>query len=153
MNEIIPFELPVKVSDIENLAINFVERVKESGQDPVKMMVNLKQVDEYVKHIKKYLKSYAVDYANKRQVDSCQGAKIELRSPATYDYTNCQDPIWNYFVEEIKRLDELKKSRENFLKYVTKPTEQIDEETGDIFTVNPPLVSREETLYITLLKK
>jgi len=147
-------DLPQKVSEIDTLALNFVEVIKEEGIiDPVKVMVQVKQIDTYLESIKKYLKSYAVDTISKRQTTDCLGAKLEIRSPGKYDFTNCGDPVWNSYQEQIAELDALRKARELYLKSIKTKDEYFDEETGELVTINPPTATYLETLYITLPKK
>ena len=145
-------ELPMRTSDIDTAALNFAHHVMEDG-DPIKVMVQLKQIETYTDSVKKYLKSLAADIAQRRQVDSVLGAKIEVRSPAKYDYSNCNDPIWNYCKAQIEDLETLKKGREMYLKSIKNQTSYVDTETGEEFTIVPPMATYQETIYITLPKK
>ena len=144
--------LPVKVSDIDNMAHRFVEAVKEEG-DPIQVMVQIKQIDTYLESIKKYLKGSALDNLSRRPSDECMGAKLEVRTPAKYDYTNCGDPVWNDYQAQIAELDILRKGRELYLKSIKTQDTYLNEETGELVTIYPPIASYNETLYITLPKK
>lgn len=145
-------DLPVRTSDIDNIAFNFVEAIKEEG-DPVKVMVQIKQMDTYLESIKKYLKSYAVDTICRSQETDYKGAKLEIRSPQKYDFTNCNDPVWKGYQSQIAELEIMRKGREMYLKSLKKKDTYLNEETGELVEIYPPTVTANETLYITLPKK
>jgi hypothetical protein len=67
-----------------------------------------------------------------------------------YDFS--QTDIWNGIEYEIERLKADQKAIETQLKGLTKPTKILDEETGEITVMNPPIKSSKTTVEITLSK-
>jgi hypothetical protein len=56
-----------------------------------------------------------------------------------YDYSNCNHPDWINYSKQIEDYSKAKKSIEDTLKTIKDPITLVDEQTGDIITVNPPI--------------
>lgn len=70
------------------------------------------------------------------------GVKIvEAMTGVKYDFSSCSDVVWNELNAEIERLKDKIKERETFLKSVTKKMIIVDEDTGDIIEIHPPVKS------------
>ena len=66
-----------------------------------------------------------------------------------YDFTNCNDPEWNRLTEVIDGFTKEQKAREKFLRTLTKPLTTVDEQTGEVVTINPPIKTSTTTYAIT----
>jgi len=67
-----------------------------------------------------------------------------------YDYTNCNDPLWNDLKEQADLLDKEIKDRERFLKTIPPSGLTItDHRTGEIVTIRPALKTSTTTPVIT----
>jgi len=67
-----------------------------------------------------------------------------------YDFTNCNDNVWDDLNATVERGKELLKERETFLKSITKKLTVVDEETGDISEINPPIKSGKMGFTLTI---
>lgn len=90
---------------------------------------------------------------------SAYGTKFSLTEAGTkYDYDVCEDPLWEYYDAEAKRIDKLKKAREKFLQSLSGPNpigNVMIPETGEIFEnveVYPPSKTSTSTYKTELLK-
>ncbi|MCR9066769.1 MAG: hypothetical protein NXI00_22555, partial [Cytophagales bacterium] len=72
-------------------------------------------------------------------LDHAFGVKMTKSQSTRYDYSGCQDPELNDLTKELAILTEKIKARESFLKGLKKPLTVIDEETGDISKIFPPV--------------
>jgi hypothetical protein len=85
------------------------------------------------------------------------GTKLELAETAvSYAFDACKDPLWDFYDQEIKKMDKLKKNREKFLKTITKeyPAGNIlIPETGELHenvTLYPPIKTSTSSFKQTL---
>lgn len=60
---------------------------------------------------------------------------------AKYDFSNCNHPKWIELSQKESELKEQKKVIETTLKTIKAPMTIVDDETGDIISVNPPIKS------------
>ena len=66
-----------------------------------------------------------------------------------YDYSGCNDPIYNSNLGVLEIAKESIKERENFLKCLKQPMTFVNDETGEIVTLNPPKKSSTTTVKVT----
>jgi hypothetical protein len=70
------------------------------------------------------------------------GYKFAKKEAGTkYDFTNCNHPRLADLSVKEKEINKEKKDIEALLKTLKNPTTIVDEETGDIVTINPPIKS------------
>ena len=67
-----------------------------------------------------------------------------------YDYSNTS--LWVLHNQKITELKEESKSIEAQLKSMTKKTTQVDDETGEIFELYPPIKTSKTSIEITIPK-
>jgi len=56
-----------------------------------------------------------------------------------YDFSNCNYPEYDKFVERKREIEEQIKKIEGTLKSITDPIDVVNSETGEVMTVNPPI--------------
>jgi len=79
------------------------------------------------------------------------GAKFSIREVGvSYDYTECQDPTWDFLNEQMDKLKEKMEEREKFLKSLRKSETMVNDETGEVYTIYPP-VKKSKTGYAVSL--
>jgi hypothetical protein len=92
---------------------------------------------EYAKHGQKTLKWNGADI-------------VEKETGTRYDYSGCSDAK----LVELKQAEtlaaEARKDREAFLKTLKEPVTLVDESTGAIETVNPPVKMSKTSICVTL---
>jgi hypothetical protein len=66
-----------------------------------------------------------------------------------YDYSDCNDIEYNTLTTQIEALKSTLKERETFLKAIKQPMQMIDENSGEVYTINPPKKSSTTTLKVT----
>jgi hypothetical protein len=70
------------------------------------------------------------------------GYKFAKKEAGTkYDFSNCNHPRLTDLSVKEKEINKEKKDIEALLKVLKNPTTIVDEETGDIVTINPPIKS------------
>ena len=95
---------------------------------------------------------------NKKDYTTSKGTKFSLAETGTkYDYSTCNDPLYNHLSAKKKALDEEIKARETFLKSIKDflIISIPDPETGELLeniTVTPPNKTSNSSYKVTLLK-
>lgn len=133
--------LPDTNSQVKTFSEMIINEVKSGNVDPLKLKAQLKFIEKSFELIDKGIREHYLDEASKYGKNfELHGFKItysENISPK-YDYSECNDPVWNDLNEMIKKLSEQKKDRETFLKSVQGHVEVPDQETGEMAVVIAP---------------
>lgn len=126
-------------SDITEKAQAVVFAVADGVADPVKEYLKVKKALEFFTQAEKNLKPYF----NEQQLNKgekyfgCEVVEKELG--VKYDYTACNDPEWDALNARMIALKAELDAREKFLKGITKPLNSFDDNSGEVFTINPPV--------------
>lgn len=79
------------------------------------------------------------------------GVKVtEGMTGVKYDYSSCCDPEWDELNIAADRATKALKEREKFLQAVTKDIEIVDTDSGETFTIHPPIKSGKMGLTLTV---
>lgn len=115
-----------------------VDLAKENAQaiidnekyDLLKVYVELKRYETYLKELIQCLKSPALDKASKKGAKSFDynEAKVSISTRTKWDFS--VDNKWIELDNQIKQLTQAKKEREKYLKENNKVRTIIDKETG-----------------------
>ena len=154
MNELIPLKdlkNPLSKKQIEFLGEqtgkSFIEAAKE---DPLKARIFIKRVqiflDSFDKEIQAAALSEAEKYGSETEIDGSKIIIIELGTK--YDYLN--DSAWLELNKKVSEFDLLRKEREKLLKAIKGSMTEIDEETGEIRKIFPPLKTSTIGIKITI---
>jgi hypothetical protein len=142
----------LRKTEIFELAIKSVDNVLEEG-NVFKVAEAIAAMEEFVKAVRKderyidFLREELIK--NNGRLYTNSGAKIEVCEAAvTYDYSH--DATWRMIDEEIKMLQEHKKSREEILRKIAPGRMAVDSETGEVW--EGPLKTSKSTYRITLAK-
>jgi len=124
--------------------------------DPLQVEIGVKGVEEAVKAIRKDYEvrdavMSALSMYNEKTVELIGAQVTKKNMPARYDFSGCGDPQYDRLNEQMQRLKEQLKDRENFLKTI-KGTEVItDKETGETVEVREPVKTQGETYAIKFI--
>jgi hypothetical protein len=142
-------QVVVSKKDIETFSCQLIEAVKEGHVNPLELKASFKAIEQIIEVVNEKTKAYqlteAAKYSEKKF--TAFGVEIEKAEVGTkYDYSVCGDPIYNHrlkIFEEAKiQLDE----RATFLKALKEPLTLVDDESGEVATVKPPLKKSQEGL-------
>jgi len=127
-------------AEAQLLANDFMEAVENGEIDVLALAVRVDWLITMAEHLKGKMKEKVLSAVEKYGKTSCvvQKATFKIKEVGTkWDYTS--DAQWNKLNDEMLVLKEKMKEREAFLKTVTKKMEIVDEETGDIEKIVPPI--------------
>lgn len=140
-------------SAIATIAANMEEAIKEGFIDPLDVLISAKKGVEIYKAIEAKIRPLAESEARVSKGESLTKYYAEITQAETgvkYDYSSCGDKIWSDLNEKATEITKELKEREKFLQGVNKEQGCFDPETGESWTVKPPIRSGKMGLKITL---
>jgi hypothetical protein len=139
-------------NQIRKMASVSVDKLLDEG-NVIEVAEALAAMEEFVKAVRKderyidFLREELIK--NNGRLYTNSGAKIEVCEAAiAYDYS--RDATWRMLDEEIKMLQDQKKSREEILRRIAPGRIAVDPETGEVW--EGPLKTSKSTYRITLAK-
>ncbi len=145
--------LPSTKDEIQNFSIKIISELESGMINPLDLLKQIKCFEKVIEQTKDTLSKMAREEAEKYGTKNFEfkGVKIELAEVGTkYDYSHCNDFVMAKVSEDLAKLNETKKQRETFLKSLKEPISLIDEESGDVFQILPPVKSSSSSLKITI---
>ena len=124
--------------------------------DPLRVEIGVKGVEEAVKAVRrdKAVRDTvmnSIDTYNEKTFEF-SGVQVQKKNtPARYDFTVCNDPIWERQQKELTDLKEAITKRETFLKGISGSEHITDPSTGEIIEVKEPVKTQGETFAIKFL--
>jgi hypothetical protein len=155
MNELQLSNWQPNKSEIERVANEMVQGIIDGNVQTEKALLTIRAIRMAMESAEDKIKDQVIDELHRRGKEGFDlfGAKVALKELGVkYDYTNCIDHVWNDLDAEIKRLTELKKERETFLKTLTKTITLVDDATGEITQVSPPIRQSTTSYTVTFAK-
>ena len=153
MNELTVNKIPASKEEQAVLSSAMINSVLDGEIDPIKAVVQAKSL---VETLTLFLKDKGVNDLVLREVEkygkqtSKDGATIAIKEVGSkWDYSECGDPIYNRLSSQKAEIEEKLKEREGLLKAAREPRTEVDEETGEVYTVNPPSKSSTTSYAIT----
>lgn len=130
-----------------------VTEVKNGNVSALRLKMLCKTMDLISEKIDKETRQEQINEASKygdRPFDF-QGAELHLTSVKTeYDYTQSGDPELERIDLQIKELTKKRKDREAFLKSLTNSEVIVDQSTGELVTIKPPLKRQTDGVKVTI---
>lgn len=138
---------------LNQFAETVIQSVKDGNENPLKIHALIKKqefaLEQIKKGIKEEVKTEASKYGEKPFMFA--GAECHLTSVKTeYDYSVCNDKELNNLNKQIETLKKQLKQREEMLKSLGNPIQLLDGETGEVYTVYPPMKKTETGAKVSL---
>jgi hypothetical protein len=147
--------LPATPQEIAEFSRQIIDDLNQGEIEPLKFKIFLKGLETVMDNVKPVLDELAREEAEKYGTKSFElmGAMIELREVGTkYDYTNCGYSRLQHVTTEMESWAAQKKEAEKFLQSLKGSMTVVNELTGEIETVHPPVKSSKSAMAITLPK-
>ena len=153
LDKLAPF---AESKQVRSLMVDEILDLIDSGNaDPLQIHYHVKALEDLIKQLttSKQYKDAIIDQASKHGKSfSFQNSRMEIKETgAKYDYSVCNDVTWNELNNELNRITELKKQREEFLRTIRPQGMDIIDEEGIITTIYPPAKSSTTSLTVTLI--
>lgn len=125
--------------ELSEIASQIVEGVDDGTADPLDTLIIAKKLLYVAESVVEMMRGKAIIPAEKDYTK--HNVKIREQMTGTrYFYDGCNDPYWNNINSQMTGLKEEIKTRETWLKSLSKPvTEKLDEETGETESFDYPV--------------
>lgn len=134
--------MPSTGEQVNTFAQGIIRSVKDGEENPLNVMLYIRAMEKAFRVINDQIKEYAVREADKYPGTTFNYRGVELAKgdvSTTYDYTVCGDTIWERLRVDADAAKLKLSERETFLKSLKEPITIVDEMTGEVVEVRPPL--------------
>ena len=145
--------MPEGTRQINEFAAQIIGATENGNDDPLAVYKQLNDAIKSLELAKGEIKQLAIDEAEK------YGKKFQLHNAefshsvrANYDFSNCNDQVYEKISDELNDVKVEKKEREKFLKTVKEPITMVDDETGEVLQINPPAKTYTDVLRVKNLE-
>lgn len=128
-------------TQIDVFSDGVIESVQAGEINPLAVLIQLRAMQKASERILKEIAPNLLTEAAKHPENEFEfmGNKITKAEHGTkYDYSVCNDPVWNQRIKIANEAKEQLSERETFLKAVKAPFTLLDEGTGEVVTIHPP---------------
>lgn len=143
---------PSTKEQIEIFANQLIDDVEQGVTNPLALHIRLTLIEKSFDKVKEAIKKQVVTEAEKHNQKSFDhmGCKIEVKEMGVkYDYSGCNDAEWNSLNEGKKAYEVGIKERQEFLKALKKKETIVNEETGEIIEIFPPIKISTTSIAVT----
>lgn len=134
--------MPSTSDEINRFSNRIIQAVKNGEENPLDILLQVRAMEKSFKIILDKIKDNYLVESEKHPGTSFQyrGNDIQKGDVKTdYDYTVCGDPIWEQRKTILDMAESQLKERQDFLKALREPITLVDDESGEVATVRPPL--------------
>lgn len=138
---------------IEKFAALVVAEVNEGREDSLKVALFMKTLEKIAESVNKQLAGkYCRDAAGyPEKTIALRGAEITLCNTSTkYDYASSGDIEWEMAHTAEQLAINKRKEREEFLRALKTSMTAVNDQTGEVYTISPPDVTRTEGIKISI---
>lgn len=135
-------QLSVSKSGIQTFSKQLIESVQNGEVNALELKATFKAMESIIEKVNEATKENQLREAEKypEKTFSLFGCTIEKAEVGVkYDYSICGDPIYNQRVKILEEAEKQLKERADFLKALKEPLTLVDDESGEVATVRPPL--------------
>lgn len=156
IRDVVFYGTEVTKESIKEQSLALLKDLDEGHFSPLHLAAQLKFVEDVISNIKEEVRQRVIAEQDKygKHKMTYYGATFDIKEAGVkYDYSQCQDVIWDDLRKQLDALNEQIKEREAFLKTLKERFTYIDESTGEIVTIYPPQRKSTTTYAITWNKK
>lgn len=135
-------QLSVSKSGIQTFSNQLIESVRNGDVNPLELKAAFKAMEAIMEKVNEATKENQLRESEKypEKIFSAFGCKIEKAEVGvSYDYSICGDPIYNQRAQILEAAKKQLEERAAFLKSLKENLTLVDDESGEVATVRPPL--------------
>jgi hypothetical protein len=148
--------MPSKASEVAIFAKQIIENVQNGNANPLEVKVMMRALRAVAEEVEEEIDDNAISEAEKysEKVVEMYGARIEKAEVGVnYNYASSGLSEWEKLDAEIKALTDRRKEKETFLRALKEPMTVVNESTGEIETIKPPLKKSKSGIKVYLASK
>jgi thiamine pyrophosphate-dependent acetolactate synthase large subunit-like protein len=156
IRDIVYYGNEVNKEIIKETSLALLNDIDEGHMHPLQVAAQFKFIEDVITNVKEELRQRVISEQSKYGKDAMtyHGATFDIKEAGVkYDYSQCDDTIWNDLKQQLDALNDKMKEREAFLKTLKERFTYINESTGEIITLYPPQKKSTTTYSITWKKE
>lgn len=138
----------------QEISTRITSAVEQGNQSPLEVYSRLKFAEQTIKSCLDGVKPFAIEEVskyNKGEKITSLGAELKQKEVGTkYDYSVCNHAEYNDLALEAAKISEKMKDIEETLKTVKEPYTVVNEDTGEITKIYPPLKTSTTSIEVTI---
>lgn len=134
--------MPSTSDEVNRFANRVIQSVKYDGENPLSLLVQIRGMEKAFKIILEKIQENLLTEAGKypEKKFEFKGNEIEKAEVSmSYDYAACGDREWELYDVAERTAAESRRQREKFLRAMTEPIDVYDKDSGETWTIKPPL--------------
>ena len=134
--------MPNKTTEIAIFVKQIISAVKSGDANPLEVLVMLRSLELVSELVREEIEDNILTEAEKHSEKKFNafGAIIEKSEVAVkYDYASSGLSDWEQWDVVVRNATENRKEKEAFLRALKEPYTRLNEETGELETIRPPL--------------
>ena len=156
IRDLVYYGSEVNKETIKETSLALLNDIDEGHMHPLQVAAQFKFVEDVISNVKEELRQRVIAEQDKygKEAMTYHGATFEIKEAGIkYDYSHCNDMIWDDLRKQLDALNEQIKEREAFLKTLKERFTYIDWSTGEIITIYPPQRKSTTTYQVSWSKK
>jgi len=140
-------------TQVDVFSDSIIQSVKQGEANPLEVLIQIKALQKVSDRVLKEINDNLLTESNKYSETSFEfmGAKIEKAELGTkYDYSSCGDTEYEMLDAQMNSLKQRIKEREEFLKSIKQDITLVDNFTGEVITVHPPIKKSTSGLKVSI---
>lgn len=138
---------------LQAISAKMIAKATEGEIDPVEGLAAARKGTEFFKKMEEGFRPLAEKDLKLEKGQDYKHNSVLFEGAVTkteYDYTATKDKVWIDLDAQIKDLTEQKKERETFLKTLKEKLTTVDEDSGEVIEIYPPVKSESFGIKVTL---
>lgn len=134
--------MPSTAAEVARFSSQLIQSVKNGEENPLKLLVMLRSLEAVSELVREEIQDEILNEAEKHAEKKFElfGAIMERAEVGTkYHYDTSKDTEWEQLNSEFESIQRRKTEREKFLKALTGPMVVVNQETGEVEEIRPPL--------------
>lgn len=156
IRDVVFYATEVTKETIKEQSFALLKDLDEGHISPLQLASQLKFVEDIITNVKEELRQRVCAEQSKygKERMTYKGADFDIKEAGIkYDYSHCNDTIWDGLKQQLDDYNVKMKEREAFLKTLKERFTYIDDSTGEIITLYPPQKKSTTTYSITWKKE
>lgn len=145
--------LPDTSQGVQIFSTQLINAVKNGEVNPLQLKAIFKIFEKVHEIVSNATKSEQLNEASLYPETKFNAFGFEITKEelgVKYVYANCGDPVYNHRLKIFEEAQDQLEEREKFLKSLKVPITIIDDESGEVATINPPLKTGKSGLKFSL---
>jgi P2-related tail formation protein len=125
--------------------------VNEAEGYELEAYITAKKLEYVVKSLIEILQPMAISEAEKQKGNTLYGAEVNVKDTGVrYNFSECGYLPYNNLISDKKQIETELKGMETLLKSINKKTTIVDEQSGEILDVKPPVRTAGTSIVLTI---